>query len=202
MASDVIQQTSKKLQQFIRQHVDDNLGITNEFLNHLTLQVTELLARCRGIRAPRRFVTLCAQNELDAPLARKIRKMPHASIIVNLDDGVGVSGHFVAILFTSTETMYMDSMARSLTNHSLIRFIQSMGRERVIVENQSQIQAASSKFCGLFALSFVAVFEAGLDPISTLLWHYPRHLHQNDTLCAKYITHLFSECKRQKKKFQ
>jgi len=197
----VIHQASTKLQRFINKHVDDNLGITNDFLSHLAAQVTKILAHCRAPGSARRFVTLCSQNELTKTLAGRIKNMSHAAMIVNLDGGVDVSGHFVTILFTPTKTIYIDSFGRALTNRHLTRFIHMARGKRPIMENTDAIQDVSSKFCGLFALAFSAVFEVGLNPITTLLWHTRSdHLLRNDTLCAEYVTHLFSECKRQREK--
>ena len=108
------------------------------------------------------------------------------SLVCNLSEDDEPGTHFITILHTERNIIYIDPFGHPCENEKIQTFIRSF--DRAPIYNETQIQDYESSFCGFYAILFCLYFE---HPESVVL-RFNRRLANNDNLCIDYITQLLS----------
>lgn len=147
-------------------------GLSNIYIDRLLNKIG--LRRYRG--------TFSCNN-----IPSSIAKLPHFSIICNLDK-VGEEGsHFVTVVGQPEQILYMDPLALPCTNPSIAKFIEEaqLQGKRSLKEQKRQIQHPLSKYCGFYCMLYTLYYECDKHNIEPEF--YQKNLLANDSRCFLYM---------------
>ena len=170
--------TKKEIVKFLssqlKQHVNENWGMTNSILNDLA----ETLC-------PRLYAGMYAPHQLKSSRLRT-RTKPY-TLIVN------VGNHFVSIYVSKTVALYVDSYGMRIFRPKVREFLKSL--EVPVFFNDRQLQSGHSKYCGLYALLFCMYFECYSNRSMQTYFNFHKLAGPgNDRLCIAYIKKLIKRC--------
>lgn len=145
--------------------VDD--GLSNIYIDHVMKKVSKIFLGCYA-----------ADN-----LPSKV--MQPYSLIVNLSESSEMGSHFVAIYQQNGKIFYADSFAIPCFVKNICNFIKK--QNAICYENQTQIQAFKSNFCGFYAIAFCLWMELNENNLNKFGQLFSRNLYENDYICINLI---------------
>jgi hypothetical protein len=83
----------------------------------------------------------------------EIKERKTFSVIFNESKHNEEGTHFVCVYANENKAYYFDSLGLKCENNYILQFLKNT--QRIIIENNRQIQSYNSIFCGYFCLSFI-----------------------------------------------
>lgn len=163
----------KSFAEKVRSNADQYTGMSNSFVGEIGREIC--------INPENRFKGVYASDQIPSALAKSSQK--NINIIVNLSTSNQIgSGHFVSIHLTPTAVFYIDPFGRPCFQPHVRAFLETC--KKPIMYNSKQIQNYKSKFCGLYAILFCAMFD---DDYPINLQFDSGGKKSNDDKCVRYI---------------
>lgn len=159
--------TEKCIAKLLKAHVGKDWGMTNKLVHSIASSLCQNYYR--GLFTP--FDTAAA-----------LRVMAPASDIRPVVTIWNVGQHFVCIYCCGDYVLYLDSFGFPCFNPHIKKFL--AGLKRNVFYNQQQIQSASSKHCGLYAILFSLYYDK-LTRKAKL--SFGTDCEKNDDLCMMYL---------------
>ena len=131
------------------------------------------------------FVDIYSSNTIDF---LKLQKLKNFIIICNLSPSYDPGSHFVTIIGTPKELLYLDSMALSHSLSSEIYATLLKFKRKIINLVTKRIQSVESFFCGYYCIYFCCLFD--YDKMKIIKNQIPfekNELQRNDNICMKNI---------------
>ena len=165
--ADIFAVATKKISKEISEHVDAEIGVTNEILDEFAKKLCPRLYRGLFNLTDLKNLNICAPF----------------TIILN------VGFHFVCVHTRGKRLLYVDSYGLRCRNKVVCKFLS--GFKIPIVFNKVRLQSPKSKHCGMYALLFAAYLDFPKKPFK-LKFHTRAAGKKNDELCMVYLDKLVS----------
>ena len=162
-------------QQKVLTNADPITGVSNSLIEELCTAIC--------VNKEKRFKGVYSADEIPASLANPSKKI--SNIIVNLSPSNQITtglGHFVSIHIFPNQVKYIDPFGRPCTQPYVLSFLKLCARP--VFYNQKQIQNFDSKFCGLYAILYTAMFDRKYKLKIDFQDHGKK---SNDAKCIRYL---------------
>ena len=117
----------------------------------------------------------------------KLQKKKIGCLITNLSNSKTIGTHYVSIIITKNDVIYIDPFGMNAEDERIRNFLQSF--DKPVSFNCEQIQSFTSNECGLYAavmcIYYDKVIIRKVKKYFTL--YFTKNLEKNDVLIAKYM---------------
>ncbi len=115
----------------------------------------------------------------------RIRSLP-CYIICNLSAEGEIGSHWIAVSFTSKQTIYFDSLGLECVSENILSTISRISKHTIYLYNLEKIQSERSGFCGEFCIGFILSQKMNVQ-FYEFLNLFKRDTRKNDSIILSFI---------------
>ena len=130
------------------------------------------------------FLGVFSEKNIPPRLSRK----QNGTMIILLGKSAQEVGHYVTLILSPQYVLYIDTFGLPCLSSSIRTFIARSKRD--LFFNTKQIQAVTSKYCGIYSILWVLLFDEKNKRVKSVKFQAP---HLNDDLCRMYIIKIINK---------